>query len=128
MKSFKSVFVVTFLSLGFMCTLPVISQADMMAKESMKAGAVMGTDMKAEPAIGGFCPTCLIHGMKMMGTAEYTTVYEGKTYMFSTGEMKKAFDENPAENAKEAQMKFDAMKTDAMATKDGMMEDGMMKK
>lgn len=102
------------LSVVVMCAVPSFSQAEMnsmMKNDSvMNKGDMMGMDsMKEDVAVGGFCATCLIHGMKNKGSSEYKTIYNGKTYMFTSKETKMAFDENPAENAKEAQMKYDAM-------------------
>ena len=114
MKGFKMILSVTVVVFSAMCFMPVLSKAEMstsmMKAETMAAkGEAMAHDvMKTEPAIGGFCPTCLIHGKKMKGSAAYTSTYEGKVYMFTSAETKKFFDDNPAENAKAAQMKYDA--------------------
>lgn len=102
MKAFKAVLSTMVVAIAVICVLPRFSQAEMdsmMAKDSMQE----------DVAVGGFCATCLIHGMKNKGSSEYKTVYNGKTYMFTSEETKMAFDANPAANSKEAQMKYDAM-------------------
>ena len=118
MKSIKSILSVSAV-VAIICAAPILSHADMgMMKDSMmkadsmaEKGEAMAKDaMKAEPAIGGFCPTCLIHGMKMKGSPEYTAEYEGKTYMFTSQEMKDYFMKDPKVNSMEAQKKYDAEK------------------
>lgn len=86
----------------------VISGNPQLSLASMKDSKMMkGTMMDEKMALGGFCPTCLIHGKKIKGKAEFTSVFDSKTYLFSSKETKDYFDQNPAENAKAAQMKYD---------------------
>lgn len=119
MSLIKTIFSITVVTVGLMCSLPVLSKADMsggMMKDSMmKAdtmadkGEAMAKDaMKAQPAIGGFCPVCLIHGMKMKGSSDYMAEYEGKEYVFSSQEMKDEFMKDPKTVSMEAQKKYDA--------------------
>ncbi len=141
MKGIASVFSVMILGLGLI--LPVLSRAEMkdtMAKdvsvkaEALKADSVVAVNDVAQnvntsPALDGFCATCIINGNKTMGSAEFTSVYEGKTYMFSSAETKKVFDVNPALNSKLAELKYEAMKNEganggAMQAKDGVINLG----
>ncbi len=96
MKSTKMCFMGLLMALGLMVSAPIISRADdgMMMKDN------------ATVAISGFCPVCLIHGMKMKGSDNFTTEYKGKVYKFSNIEMQKAFLENPEENTKDLEAKF----------------------
>ena len=129
MKGIKSVFVSSMLSLGLMCAVPVLSLAEMGDAGSM----MVKQDAKATTALDGFCPVCLLNGNKIMGNPEFASVYEGKTYMFSSADTKAMFDANPAIMVKMAEVKFESMKAgnssaDAMPAKDGMINLGDMLK
>ena len=89
MKSTKMIFLMgVLMAFGLMVTAPVISRAD---DTMMKDNAVV--------AISGYCPVCLIHGMAMKGSDNFTTEYKGKVYKFSSIEMQKEFINNPDEVA-----------------------------
>ena len=110
MNRFKTIFPVSLLALGLMGVLPLLSRADMMEnKGMMKDSAMMMNNMKTETAIDGFCPVCLVHGMKMKGSDDYVTTYNGTKYMFSALEMQKEFVENPEEYSKDLDMKYQQM-------------------
>ena len=99
--------------LALMCAVPAVSRAaDMMddhEKMMKKDDSMMGdmkNDSKAEVAISGFCPVCVIHGMKMKGSDNFTTEYQGKVYKFTNIETQKAFVNNPEENTKDLEAKL----------------------
>lgn len=48
-------------------------------------------------AMGGFCPVCIVKMDKLVkGDPAYSSVYDGKKYLFPSGEQKGLFDANPA--------------------------------
>jgi len=50
-----------------------------------------------ETALGGYCPVCIVKMDKLVkGDPAYSSVYDGKKYLFPSGEQKTMFDENPA--------------------------------
>lgn len=102
--------------LALMCAVPAVSRAaDMMddhEKMMKKDDSMMGdmkNDSKAEVAISGFCPVCVIHGMMNKGSDNFTTEYNGKVYKFPGIEEQKAFVNNPEEFTKDVEMKFKEM-------------------
>lgn len=47
-------------------------------------------------ALGGYCPVCLVNINKAIhGRSEYTSVYDGRRYLFPLPEQKNAFDAEP---------------------------------
>ena len=53
----------------------------------------------ADPPTGldGYCPVCLVKMDKLVkGTTRYSSVYDGRTYLFPAAEQKRTFDANPA--------------------------------
>jgi len=104
MKKLKVLSMVFLMAMGFMAIRPITSYA--------QDNAMMGNmsdNSKAEVAISGFCPVCLIQGMKMKGSDNFTTEYKGKIYKFANIEMQKAFLENPEEYTKDLEAKFKQM-------------------
>ena len=60
-------------------------------------GSVVVYAGEAEPALGGYCPVCLVKMNKLVeGNAQFSSTYDGKTYLFPQAKQKKMFDENPA--------------------------------
>ena len=111
MKSLKVFLTVLFIVFGIMVIVPNISRAEMMKDDKgmmMKDEGMMNGDkmMKAEEAIGGYCPVCLVHGMSTKGSNNFVTEYKGKVYKFSNMEMQKEFISNPEKYATEAAAKF----------------------
>lgn len=50
-----------------------------------------------ETALNGYCPVCIVKSDKLVkGDPAYSSVYDGKKYLFPSGEQKTMFDENPA--------------------------------
>ncbi len=48
-------------------------------------------------ALDGYCPVCIVKADKLVrGTPAYSSVYDGKKYLFPSEEQKTMFDENPA--------------------------------
>ena len=94
MKGLKLLLTSCGLAMSVLTVMPAFSYAD-----GMKMDNMMKMDTKAEVAAKGFCPVCLIHGMAMKGSDNFTTEYKGKVYKFSSIEMQKAFIENPDEVA-----------------------------
>jgi len=79
----------------------------MMEGSMMKDNGMMKDN--ATVAISGYCPVCLLSGMKMKGSDNFTTEYKGKIYKFASIEMQKAFLENPEEYTKDLEAKFKQM-------------------
>ena len=94
MKGLKLLLTSCGLAMSVLTVMPAFSYADGMMMDNM-----MKTDTKAEVAAKGFCPVCLIHGMAMKGSDNFTTEYKGKIYKFSSIEMQKEFINNPDEVA-----------------------------
>lgn len=72
-----------------------LAQAGMMKNEekmkgTMKEGMVMDKNSK-------YCPVCMLHGKKMMGTDHFMTEYKGKIYRFASFDHQKMFVNNPEE-------------------------------
>ena len=114
MKSLKVFLTVLFIAFGIMVIVPNISRAEMMKDDKgmmMKGDNMMdeGKMMKAEEAIGGYCPVCLVHGMSMKGSNNFVTEYQGKLYKFSSLEMQKEFVNNPEEYTKDIEAKYQQM-------------------
>jgi len=52
---------------------------------------------RPETALDGFCPVCIVKADKLVkGDPAYSSVYDGKRYLFPSDEQKQMFDENPA--------------------------------
>ena len=50
-----------------------------------------------ETALNGYCPVCIVKMDKLVkGSGAYSSVYDGKKYLFPSAEQKTMFDENPA--------------------------------
>ncbi len=50
-----------------------------------------------EPALGGYCPVCLVKADKLVkGDPSFSSVNDGKTYLFPNAEQKRLFDADPA--------------------------------
>jgi YHS domain-containing protein len=78
-----------------------------------------------ETAIHGFCPVCVINGMKMKGKDNFTTEYNGKVYKFVGIDQQKMFINDPEKYVADLDTKFNALKDEGMMKKDrGMMEEG----
>ncbi len=118
MKSLKVFLTVLLIAFGVMVIAPNISRAEMMKDDKgmmgdMKDKGMMGDikeNSKAETAISGYCPVCVIHGMPMKGSNHFITEYNGKLYKFSNIEMQKAFVNNPEEYTKGLEDKFQVIK------------------
>ena len=68
MKNVKSVLSVSMVALGLVCSLPVLSTAELMEDKAME-------DMNVNPAIDGFCPIALHEGALMKGNSEFVAIY-----------------------------------------------------
>jgi len=57
-----------------------------------------GSGRDAPPtALDGYCPVCIVKSDKLVeGSPAYSSIYDGKKYLFPSGEQKAMFDENPA--------------------------------
>lgn len=76
----------------------------------------LGTEGKANVAISGYCPVCLINGGKVVkGNNNFVTEYDGKVYKFLGFEQQKMFFENPEKYIQNLESKFNEMKN----SKDG---------
>jgi len=107
MKNCKSIVLLSALTLGLLSVVPAISRADMMDKGM---GDMAMANEKAETAIKGFCPVCVIHGMVMKGSDHFVTEYKGKVYKFAGFNEQKTFIENPEEYTKDLDAKFQQLK------------------
>ena len=76
---------------------------------------------KESVAIKGFCPVCVINGMKVKGSDHFVTEYKGKVYQFASIDQQKMFLENPEKYAADLDAKFNALKDDGMMKKDDKM-------
>lgn len=99
MRRVKSVLSASMLALGLVCSLPVLSTAELMEDKAME-------DMNVNPAIDGFCPIALHEGALMKGNSEFVAIYKEKKYMFVNAQAKAMFLENPEEYTKDAEMKY----------------------
>ncbi len=60
-------------------------------------GSSLVSAAEPEPALGGYCPVCLVKMDKLVkGDPAYSSVYDGKAYLFPSDQQKTMFDENPA--------------------------------
>ncbi len=62
---------------------------------------VMGSSLAwaagPEPALGGYCPVCLVKMDKLVkGEPNFSSTFDGRTYLFPGVEQKRMFDANPA--------------------------------
>ncbi len=61
----------------------------------MGSGLVLAAE--PEPALGGYCPVCLVKMDKLVkGDAKFSSVFDAQTYLFPGEEQKRMFDANPA--------------------------------
>ena len=61
-------------------------------------------------AIHGFCPVCVINGMKVKGSDNFTTEYKGKVYKFPSIEQQRIFLADPEKYVADLDAKFMALK------------------
>ena len=106
MKNFKSVLSLMVLTMGLISAVPAISRADMGDKGM---GDIGMANEKAELAINGYCPVCVIHGMANKGNDNFVTVYKGKLYKFAGFDQQKMFIDNPETYTKDLEAKFSQM-------------------
>jgi len=74
-----------------------------MKKYVLSAGCaliLMGSSLvvaaEPEPALGGYCPVCLVKMNKVVeGDPSFSSTYDGRTYLFPGAEQKRMFDANP---------------------------------
>ncbi len=76
---------------------------------------------KESVAIKGFCPVCVINGMKVKGSDHFVTEYKGKVYQFASIDQQKMFLEDPEKYVADLDAKFNALKDDGMMKKDDTM-------
>ena len=61
----------------------------------MGSGLVLAAE--PEPALGGYCPVCLVKMDKLVkGDAKFSSVFDGQSYLFPGEEQKRMFDADPA--------------------------------
>ena len=61
----------------------------------MGSGLVLAAE--PEPALGGYCPVCLVKMDKLVkGDAKFSSVFDGQTYLFPSVKQKGMFDADPA--------------------------------
>ena len=82
-------------------------------------GMMNNTGQEAkEVAIHGFCPVCVINGMKVKGKDTITAEFNGKIYYFAGEDQKKMFLADPEKYVTDLDAKFNALKDDGMMKKD----------
>lgn len=94
--------------------------------EDMENGMMNDTGQEVkEAAIHGYCPVCVINGMKVKGKDHFTTEYKGKVYKFASIDQQKMFLADPEKYVADLDAKFNALKDHGMMKKeDKMMEEG----
>ncbi len=88
--------------------------------EGMEGGQGMMEDKNHEAidvAIHGFCPVCVINGMKVKGKDNFVTEYKGKVYKFAGIDQQKMFLADPEKYITDLDAKFNALKDDGMMKK-----------
>lgn len=59
-------------------------------------GSSLALATDPEPALDGYCPVCLVKMDKLVkGDEKFSSVFDGKTYLFPSVEQKRMFDANP---------------------------------
>ncbi len=59
-------------------------------------GPAYASDRKPEPALDGYCPVCLVKMSQLVkGDPGFSSVYDGRKYLFPAAEQKRMFDANP---------------------------------
>lgn len=104
MKSLRGFLAVFLVILGIVAAAPIVAHAGMKSQTAMMGD--MKEDSKAQTAISGFCPVCVIHGMAMKGSNNFVTEYKGKVYKFAGFNEQKMFIENPEEYITDLEIKF----------------------
>jgi len=61
-------------------------------------------------AIDGFCPVCVLSGVKAKGNDHFVTEYKGKVYKFAGMKQQKEFLEDPEKYAADLDAKYKALK------------------
>jgi len=114
-------------------TAVMVTAALTFSSHSVRAEGAEGShgmmmDEKAEKASGtaihGYCPVCVINGMKVKGKDNFTTEYKGKVYKFASIDQQKMFLADPEKYVADLEAKFHALKDDGMMKKDGKMMEG----
>ncbi len=60
-------------------------------------GSSLALAAEPEPAMGGYCPVCLVKMDKLVkGDTKFSSVFDGQTYLFPSAKQKEMFDANPA--------------------------------
>ncbi len=59
-------------------------------------GSSLAVASEPAPALDGYCPVCLVKMNKLVkGDAKFSSVHDGKTYLFPGADQKRVFDRNP---------------------------------
>lgn len=73
---------------------------------------------KYEVAYGGWCATAVAMGKKLESDPTLFTVHDGRTFLFSSADAKKAFDEGPDGVVEKADEQWAGLAKKAMETKE----------
>lgn len=66
------------------------------ACSALLVGSSLALAAEPEPALGGYCPVCLVKMDKLVkGDPSYSSTFDGRTYLFPGAEQKRMFDANP---------------------------------
>ena len=90
----------------------------------MAQGMMEDQPAATEVAIKGFCPVCVLNGMKVQGKDNFTSEYKGKIYKFPALAQQKLFVNDPDKYVADLDAKFAALKDDGMMKKEGGMMEG----
>lgn len=81
---------------------------------SLSVSTPLKAATKENVAISGFCPVCVVNGMKVKGSDHFVTEYKGKVYRFAGFEQQKMFFESPDRYTQDIERKY--MKLEAEET------------
>ncbi len=94
----------------------------MEGSHGMMEGSHGKMEENSSVAIKGFCPVCVMNGMKVKGSDHFVTEYNGKIYKFPSIEQQKMFLDDPEKYVQDLEAKFDALKDDESNKDKKMME------
>lgn len=113
MKKVRIILIAALFLLGLVISRPLTVKAQegspMMNMENNSADTA--DVKKAELAIDGNCPVCMMAGMSMQGKDEFMAEYNGNVYKFESEEHKKMFLDDPEKYSKDLDAKYKEMES-----------------
>lgn len=73
---------------------------------SLSVSTLLKAATEEDVAISGFCPVCVVNGMKVEGSDHFVTEYKGKVYRFAGFKQQKMFFESPDTYTKDIERKY----------------------